>query len=137
MEGAMHERTPSARGPARGAALHLRIRESQWTLYRRVGVLRCFLLLRNQLLGIGKTRFDVINREPWVILEELSEIRVGSKLRKNKLHRNPRPLDNWLANQDIRVLDNALRRFVVFLGHGVLSSGGRPLLSLYVPHIFT
>jgi hypothetical protein len=33
--------------------------------------------------------------------------------------RNPHPLDNWLANQNIRVLDNALGNFVVFLGHGV------------------
>jgi hypothetical protein len=70
-------------------------------------------------LGIGKTRFDVINREPWVILEELGEIRVGSKFRKNQLHRNPRSLDNWLANQNFRVLHNALRTFIVFRGHGV------------------
>src|SRR5947208_2182816 len=112
MEGAMHERTPSARGPARGAAPHVRIRESQWTLYRRVGVLRCFLQLGNQLLGTAKTRFDVINRELRIGLEELRAIRVSSKFRTNQLHRNPRPLDNWLANQDIRVLDNTLRRFV-------------------------
>jgi hypothetical protein len=76
---------------------------------------RAFFL--NGMVGIGKTRFDILNCQFGIGGEQISKVRVIGKVCHDPLHRNPGAFDNRFPDHNIRIRRNASFVVVLFVCH--------------------
>src|SRR5262249_19183810 len=79
-------------------------------------------------LCVGEAGSDVIHRQPWIIGEELREVRIVREILKHELDRNPSPFDHRLTAQACGICDDAVRAYCMFYRHRAQQA--RPRISM-------
>jgi hypothetical protein len=88
--------------------------KSRWSISQVRREVRC--------LSVLKARFDIIHRQPRVVGEQLVKIRFVGQIFKDHFHRDARFLGHRFANQNYRILDDAINVRWLLFGHADLTS---------------